>query len=179
MGVRMRVLVDIKEVSDSMNRLRQHIPEYGTELVSEISAGARDVAYRAFFNKPYSVNNPNSLNLLTRYGVRRYKDPKTGKRTVRRGPAFTRMTRAGRVDRMGRRLVNFALDTKMPFRKVAKFTAYPLNLYENDVTVNGYRRPGTHIMLAKIPPAIQGTIADARDMIERKIVHKFEEGGNG
>jgi hypothetical protein len=75
--------------------------------------------------------------------------------------------------------VNFALDTKMPFRKVAKFTAYPLNLYENDVTVNGYRRPGTHIMLAKIPPAIQGTIADARDMIERKIVHKFEEGGNG
>lgn len=174
--MRMNVLVDASEVQQAIDRMRSKVPQYGSALVSEISAGSRKVAYGRFFNRTYSTNNPNSLNIANRYGIRMYKD-KNGRRTIRRGPAFTMMTKAGRVDRKGRRMVKFALNVRHPFTKVATFSAYPLNLYENDVINHGKKRPGTHIMMTKIPPAVQGTIIQSIQEIDSRIEQDFDLSG--
>lgn len=175
--MRISVLVETTVANDVMDRLRTRIPQYGTTLVSDISANSRKVAYSQFFNRTYSADDPTSLNIANRFGVRVYKD-KNGRKTVRRGPAFTMMTKAGRVDRRGRRLVNFALDVRQPFTKIANFTAFPLNLYENDVRVHGKLRPGTHIMLAKLPPAIQGVIGQSIMDVDNRIQREFAQRGN-
>jgi len=170
--VKISVLMQTNEAQDLLNRLKDRIPQYGTALVSEVSARSRKVAYSQFFNRPYSAESPTSLNIANRFGTRVYKD-KNGRRTIKRGPAFTAMTKAGRVDRRGRRLVDFKLDAKRKLTKIAYFTAYPLNLYENDVVNRGKRRPGTHIMLQRMPPAINGAISQSINIIDAKIQAEF------
>lgn len=173
-----RVLAQVKTTVGSLSKLETQVQKMGLSVVSEVGAEGRKIAYPLFFSKTYSKTTHSSLNLTTSIYARRYRGVRQGKngafkypeRDWKQGRGFTMLTKSGRVDHMGRRLVGFSLENARPDKKVAYFASYPMNLYERNVTVRGHMRPGLYIFTSgRLSSVLESTVPKAVAHFEQKL----------
>lgn len=161
MAIELKIDLNLSNAQIVLMRTEQKTEKWGLNMVASVASEGRKIAYSHFFNRSYSRANPNGLNLLQG-------------NTIERG-------KQGRVDRKGRRLVNFSLENRSKRIKRAYFSSYPMNLFENDAKFPTYTRPGAKIILSKLPPLIYSAVPAVITRMESLVydeMRKLEDGIN-
>lgn len=125
--------VSLNEKINALKELDNQAGYLAMKLATDIASDLRTLAYKRYFSIRYKEGSHSSLGL--------------GSNPMRK-------------DKKGRRLVGFTMKSHRDNWKEAKFTAYPMNLYEHDTKPyskpyrwipKGHVRPGTNIMRQRLP----------------------------
>lgn len=144
-------------------------------IVSEISAEARKVFYRTTLNGGYHWRDNPQGQLA--YGTKGAGRPSWQRRAWSQKITTDNSGMRG----SGRRMVGFSVKT-VGTRGTAKFTSFPMNLWEEDVTYRngswgpwrkGMTRQGLH-WIRKFEPQVAGVIPSA---FEKAVAKLNQEGG--
>jgi hypothetical protein len=151
-------MVGLNKVMLSLDQMDSTISKVGIRTVSNISADARNVAYRSYFNKRVSE------------GGLRYNSPD------RRKPRLA-YDDSGYYDSRGpkHRLVHFGLSSRNMLESTAHLSSYPMNLWERP---SKDHRPGLWIMTVGLPAIVNSKIAKhvaIGEAMLQKEVNKFKD----
>ena len=128
------ISVDIKLVEKKINWFNERIQKEITHTVAGSASDTRSASAPTFWTTPYNkkAGQTSSVNILGGRGS----------------------NWANARDKKGKRLVGFTIRGGKT-EKIATLSAYPMNLYENDVTIKrgqtSFVRKGTHIFRDRIP----------------------------
>jgi len=171
MAQRLSVTVQVSETVNRLMELQKKAEKFALSLAADIGASGRLRIYPKYLSSPYSM----------RRGQTRQRDLANPKWAQKRGVPFRWSDATGRLDKLGRRGVAFSLENKRPSLKVAYFSAFMNNGYENDVKLGGWAkgitRKGTHLMRDYFPKELEGVVPGAVDRFNAKLEKAIAEAG--
>jgi len=138
-----------------LKQMEKRMLERGISVVSGIASDARKAAYQRFFHR---TSGELRYNSPSRPFYSPWRTDANGNRVPRHREPLAHKGRTGYVDAMGRRLVNFSLESKRPTRKTAYVSSIPMNLWERPAQFATYTRPGKYIMTQRLVPYVENLV---------------------